>query len=306
MLVLIFRMQLAASVSHSCQLYATLAVALDTERSPRQDRDCQQYATGLPISVTQVELWEVRIVPQRDTSVRQPIFAPLPTGSRTTSVAGALRVAILKGALPPGSPLPEVQIASDLGVSRAPVREALRMLQEEGLVSKESYRGAYVAPVRPELAEEIRSIRLRIEPFAAERSLSVLASEEGSTALESALQQMEELATACADPSAAVDAHMAFHRAFYELADHRLLLETWRSLESGLRLDLLLDRLSVRSARTLVGSHRALLECVRRGDIQAVRSELRAHIASGLHAEPIATASGQRSVHEHEHQQPKE
>jgi DNA-binding GntR family transcriptional regulator len=199
-----------------------------------------------------------------------------------------LRAAILKGDLRPGAPLPEVQIAADLGVSRAPVREALRMLQEEGLVSKESYRGAFVAHVPPELVEEIRSIRMRIEPFAAERSFVALA-DSGVTTLEEALRQLEG-AAAEADALAAVDAHMDFHRTFYELAGHRLLLETWRNLESGLRRASMDDHLSARTSGDLVEPHRALLECVKRGDIVALQTALDAHITSSTERRPTVSA----------------
>ena len=76
---------------------------------------------------------------------------------RTTpgSVALVIRNAILEGRLKPGSQLRETHLAADLGVSRAPLREALGLLAEEGLVDKIPYRGAFVAEVTQESIAEI-------------------------------------------------------------------------------------------------------------------------------------------------------
>lgn len=224
-------------------------------------------------------------------ALSQSVFTSLPTGSRTTNVAAALRAAILRGDLPPGSPLPEVRVASDLGVSRAPVREALRMLQEEGLVSKENYRGAFVAQVRPELVGEISSIRMRIEPYAVERSLAALA-EDDFAELERAWGRLRVAVVDEADAAVTVDAHMAFHRMFYELAGHRLLLDTWRGLESGLRLSLLLDQLAPGHHGDLAASHRALLDSVKRGDMGEIRTALATHlVADARHADGLTPVS---------------
>jgi DNA-binding GntR family transcriptional regulator len=66
--------------------------------------------------------------------------------TRPGSVAHVLRNAILDGTLPQGSPLRETHLATDLGVSRAPLREALGMLADEGLIVRIPYRGAFVSP----------------------------------------------------------------------------------------------------------------------------------------------------------------
>src|SRR6476619_5969713 len=99
---------------------------------------------------------------------------------RTTpgSVALVIRNAILEGRLKPGSQLRETHLAADLGVSRAPLREALGLLADEGLVDKIPYRGAFVAEVTQESIAEIASLRKRLEPYAIELALPHL---RGST-----------------------------------------------------------------------------------------------------------------------------
>lgn len=90
---------------------------------------------------------------------------------RTTTPDGVyrtLRAAILDGTVPPGGQLREAHIAKDLGISRSPLREALTKLEEEGLVVKIPYRGAFVVEVSAREVAEIDSVRLRVEPYAAE------------------------------------------------------------------------------------------------------------------------------------------
>ena len=76
-------------------------------------------------------------------------FAPLKHQKAPTAVLGQIRQAILSGALPAGSQLREAHIASEMGISRSPVREALSRLEEEGLVEKVPFKGAFVASVSP-------------------------------------------------------------------------------------------------------------------------------------------------------------
>jgi DNA-binding GntR family transcriptional regulator len=92
---------------------------------------------------------------------------------RTTpgSVANVLRTAILDGTLAPGSQLREIPLAEDLGVSRAPLREALAILADEGLIVKYPYKGAFVAEVNAAGMSEIASLRKRLEPYAIELAI---------------------------------------------------------------------------------------------------------------------------------------
>ena len=96
---------------------------------------------------------------------------------RTTTPEGVyrvLRAAILDGSVPPGGQLREAHIAADLGISRSPLREALTRLEEEGLVVKIPFRGAFVAQVSAQDVAEIASVRLCVEPYAGELSMEAL------------------------------------------------------------------------------------------------------------------------------------
>src|SRR5207302_6083210 len=89
-------------------------------------------------------------------------------------VVALIRQAILNGSLRAGAPLVEAQLAQEMGVSRAPIREALLKLGEQGLVVNIPYRGTYVTEVSPHRIRDIISLRAVLETLAAERSLPAL------------------------------------------------------------------------------------------------------------------------------------
>ena len=96
------------------------------------------------------------------------------TSSSPSTVAGAahayqhLRTAIVESRYPPGHRLVETQLAAELGLSRTPVREALRMLEAEGLVVSERNRGAMVRPLSPTEVVDLYGLRIRLESYAVE------------------------------------------------------------------------------------------------------------------------------------------
>ena len=149
---------------------------------------------------------------------------------RTTTPDGVyrvLRAAILDGTVPPGGQLREAHIAADLGISRSPLREALSKLEEEGLIVKVPFRGAFVVEVSAQDVAEIASIRLLVEPYAAELSQNALRGPEQATLM----RTIEDLnrVTKEHDIPASVDAHLRFHRLFDDLSGHRLLQSLWNA-----------------------------------------------------------------------------
>src|SRR5882762_5797154 len=90
--------------------------------------------------------------------------------SRTEAVLEAIKHAILTGELKPGRPLVETDLATELGVSKTPVREALKTLAGTGLVTMSPYKGATVREIDRAHARSIYDMRLLLEPTAAGRS----------------------------------------------------------------------------------------------------------------------------------------
>jgi DNA-binding GntR family transcriptional regulator len=202
---------------------------------------------------------------------------------RTTTPDGVhrvLRAAILEGRVPPGGQLREAHIASDLGISRSPLREALTKLEEEGLVERIPFRGAFVVEVSARDVAEIASIRLRVEPFAGELAMDVLRGRHRPTLM----RTIEDLrrATAENDITASIDAHLRFHRLFYDHSGNRNLQELWNGWENRLRLYLAVDHRSYRDAHDIAREHEGLVACVLDGDLDGFRREVARHFPNAL------------------------
>lgn len=209
---------------------------------------------------------------------------------RTTpdTVADTLREAILDGSLRAGSQLRETHVSAELGISRAPLREALRRLEEEGLVVKIPFKGAYVAEVSKQSIDDISRLRSVLEPWAVEQGLEVLRTER--------LNELRKLISSLSSAAQAgnvqrsIDAHLAFHRAVYESTRNHALADIWRGWESQLRLFLAADLRNYEDPMSVANDHAAMLTLIESGDLQQLKHELRHHI-HGVEALPAATAA---------------
>jgi DNA-binding GntR family transcriptional regulator len=201
---------------------------------------------------------------------------------QSTTADGALRAvrnAILDGTFPPGSQLREVHISTELGISRAPLREALHRLEQEGLVVRIPFRGAYVAEVSPRVAAEIAALRAVLEPYAVECALPHFVTSEGREELVHAVNALSAR-TAEEDRPGSIEAHLAVHGLLYRASGNQALYDVWKSWESQLRLFLAVDHQSFPQLSGLAESHRALLGAIESGDMEQIRRELADHIHS--------------------------
>jgi DNA-binding GntR family transcriptional regulator len=133
-----------------------------------------------------------------------------PNDHAAVAVHEHLRALILNGTLPPGAVLNQVELAPQLGVSRTPIREAIRMLQEEGLVDAEPQKRARVVGFDPGHLEAVYVQRILLESLAARLS-APRTTEAEAEGLEDLLRGMRELAVA-EDLDAWQDLHREFHR----------------------------------------------------------------------------------------------
>lgn len=135
-------------------------------------------------------------------------------------VAGhRLRDAILSGALKPGDKIVEEQLCADFGISRAPLREALRLLAQQGLVEHMPRRGSRVAEWSPRDILQLFELRQVLERHAVESALPLENPSAALTPIREALERMHS----AADELDRDDAHRAFHAAVVGLADNRQL-----------------------------------------------------------------------------------
>jgi DNA-binding GntR family transcriptional regulator len=203
-------------------------------------------------------------------------FAPLAHQKAPTAVLAQIRQAILSGALEAGSQLREAHIAQEMGISRSPVREALSALEEEGLVEKVPFKGAFVAAVSPATIAEIAGIRTQIEPYAVSLTLPRLTDADWKS-LRRLLEQFTRASTG-RDPAVEIEKHLAFHRFFYERSGNNTLLSMWQDWESKLRLFFILDHEAFQNSRDVAGVHEELMEIIQSRDPDAIRAAFAHHV----------------------------
>ena len=191
-------------------------------------------------------------------------------------IAEVIRRAILTGELTPGEPLRETQLSTELGVSRAPLREAFRLLEEEGLVDRRAFKGTAVAVVSAQDVNQIAVVRQRVEPLAVQLGLLDLQADNAGE-LRAAVSLLE-LVTRSGDIAGSIDAHLAIHRLLYVKSGNAVLVDMWRSWESRLRLFWVVDHQTFAKLTDVADSHVRLLEVIEGGDLVAIQAELHSHI----------------------------
>jgi DNA-binding GntR family transcriptional regulator len=219
--------------------------------------------------VTKVTSLDSRRVPRRigdPLSGIEPLKIPDRRQSRV-AVHARLRQLILDGTLPPGSVLSQVPLARALGVSRTPLREALRMLQEEGLVDGEPNKRTSVTGFDSGDLEFIYSTRILLESFAVALTIPALTADD-IRAAEKALHRMRT-ATLREDFAEWRRAHRDFHGTLVQGGGEQLvqLIEVQAErAERYLRFYQLRDTSSWWS-RDTEAEHRELLETITRDDV---------------------------------------
>ncbi|MGC4879050.1 GntR family transcriptional regulator [Micromonospora sp. DT43] len=185
---------------------------------------------------------------------------------------------ILSGKSDPGERLVEEQLTRRLGISRAPLREALRLLAQQGLVEHVPRRGVRVATLSDRDVRELYELRDVLERFAVRAGIPV-GRESDLTGLRATLDQMRE-ATRAGDRMAVAESHRAFHVALVALAGNRQLSAVYGSILVKLQLYMAINlRREAEVAQPLDGVHRheRLFEAVVGGDPEEVLAVLSAH-----------------------------
>ena len=195
-------------------------------------------------------------------------------------VAELLRQQIFNRALEPGSWIDELKIADEYGISRTPLREALKVLAAEGLVTMKVRRGAYVTEVNEKDLSDVYHLLSLLESDAA-----------GVVAARATTDQLKELQDLHAELEAAVDdrerffaVNERFHMRVLEISDNR-----WRSqMVADLRKVMKLNRHNslLKSGRIQesLAEHRAVMAALAARDADTTVQNMRAHFANGLEA----------------------
>lgn len=197
--------------------------------------------------------------------------------SRRQQVVEAVRDAIISGQIVPGEQLKQDQLAAELGVSPAPIREALRQLESEGLVAHRPNRGVFVTEVSAEeLHEVLLPVRRAVEVYAFIRSASLL-TEADYAELERLIDVMDK-AAAEVNLTALSEADQSFHELVIAAAEAPHTIQLWQSVHSRIRAQFY--RMGPRYAGLdeIAELHRELLRVLRAGEPEAIRATLHQHI----------------------------
>jgi DNA-binding GntR family transcriptional regulator len=199
-----------------------------------------------------------------------------PVAERRTAaghVADTLRAAIRTGAIGGGAELNQVALAEHFGVSRVPVREALRALEAEGWITARAHRRAFVQTLSVERVTEIFDVRGLLEVHLLEKTIATLDGERLANlrALCDAMDVMD-------DHAAWLVANRDFHRLLHDGADAPLTVELLEGLGAQVERYLRLHGEGFDREREAGAEHRAILDAAVAGDVATASRLLHAHI----------------------------
>jgi DNA-binding GntR family transcriptional regulator len=193
-------------------------------------------------------------------------------------VLDVLREAIIQGDLKPGQALVESDLATQLGVSRAPIREALQILNTEGLLESVPYHGTTVRALTRVDIEELYSLRSVMEVFALCRVMARGDPESARTLRE--LYEVMLLSANEGNLRRVNEIDRRFHDVLIEMSGHRLLAMVWNSVSMRVRQVMALLNERNTDLKQIAYNHLPLLEAIEQGHEEKAIALLRQHIAA--------------------------
>ena len=204
-----------------------------------------------------------------------PAIAQLQSHSLANLVQAEIERMILDGALAPGAKLTEATLAEQIGVSRGPVREAFRMLEEAGLVRTEKNRGVFVRHVPIEEALEIFEVRAVMDLYVGRKLAKGLSATQIRV-----LRQLADAMDQAVKGDNANDYHrfnLQFHDRLLELAGNAKLTATYRKLVNELSL-FRRQNLTQESMAVYSREHRQIVRAIAAGDPDAAGRAMYQHV----------------------------
>lgn len=197
-------------------------------------------------------------------------------------VFNTLRQAILRGELKPGERLMEIQLANKLGVSRTPIREAIRKLELEGLVLMIPRRGAEVAEITEKSLRDVLEVRGALEELAVKLACQKITDEQIQ---ELRVAEKEfELALSSGDVTVYAEADVKFHDIIYLATDNQRLIQLLFNLREQMyryRVEYLKRE---ESHGTLLVEHKKIIETIAKRDMDAAVDAVCQHIDNQVSA----------------------
>jgi len=192
------------------------------------------------------------------------------------AVVRLIEEALLNGELQPGDRIVEAKLAQQAGISRGPVREAIRQLVGEGILVSYPSRGAFVTRWPPRAVEEAYTLRAVLERFAIQETVKRITPEE-IVQLQATVDEMDRSAR-LDDIRALVRLDVRFHEQLYTLAGHSLLQRTLSQLRRRLYCLMAMDRGFVIHRDEIAADHQLIIDALKTGDALAAGQIIEDHI----------------------------
>jgi DNA-binding GntR family transcriptional regulator len=196
--------------------------------------------------------------------------------SRTEAVATEIEAAIFGGIYGPGDRLVERELAERLGVSKTPVREALKALAGRGLVVAHPYRGMRILDIDAQMVSNLYGVRVLLEPAAVHES--VLRSEPGDLAAAREALEAADRAAKAQDLAGLVTANRRFHQILTSRCSNTLLTGILDELRDQVALVIVWNWRAESTWQREAADHARMLRAAERGDAERAARELRLHI----------------------------
>jgi phosphonate utilization transcriptional regulator len=226
-----------------------------------------------------------------DNVIPHPTIALLRSASLSTAAQQEIERMILEGEIAAGAKLTEAWLSERLGVSRGPIREAFRMLEEAGLVRQEKNRGVFVRDIPLEEALEIYDLRAAMDELIGRRLAGTITPEQ-LRQVKLIVEQMDVAARA-GNADAYHLLNLQFHDALVEFVGNRKLAAVYRKLVKELAL---FRRRNLRDQKVLPHSaaeHRAILKAIASGDGEQAGRTMYEHVLESKER-AIATEAARR------------
>ena len=203
---------------------------------------------------------------------------PVISSNLREQIEREIRSAIMEGRYEPGERMVESAIAVDMGVSRAPVREALSALEREGLVVNIPRRGCFVVDFTERDIEEIYSMRLLLEIGALERGIERISKDDIAN-MQNLINDLRKASLQGDELETILSLDLYFHDYLCSLADHHRLYAAWKTIR--LQTQMLMGYISNTYASNPQEPsiwHQSILDALKEKDIEAAKTILTEHI----------------------------
>lgn len=188
----------------------------------------------------------------------------------------ALRTAITSGALEPGRHLVETELSEMLQISRGTLREALRQLEQEGLVSPGPRGRLSVRHLDAKEIRDIYSVRAALESLAARTLCELPDRQRVIDSLRAAVDAMEAATHGTLEER--VESDLEFHRTMCRLTGNETLLHSWESLEGSIRMSIMFAGLEKGVKNMSVARHHDIVAAIETGDATLARKTIHEHM----------------------------